>query len=131
VECQWENEASQKALLYEQYNSREIALMFLQRARHPAVIAFAGSYHSGAYCFFGSDLSNRIVPLVDIRQPDQLLEPPTNADYLVFAPNAWIDPVKEDLWAARYGYRPFLLVSKEGERVFMSFQKKSAPETKN
>jgi hypothetical protein len=123
VECQWENEAPQKAIIHEPYLSREIALMFLQKARHPAVVAFAGGIFSDAYYFFGPDLSNRIVPLVDDRQPKQLLEPPTNADYLVFAQKYDIEPVKLKLWAARRGYRPFLQVNREGKCEFLSFEK--------
>jgi hypothetical protein len=131
VECQWGNEAPQKALIYEPYSSREIALMFLQKARHPAVVGFAGGMVSDAYYFFGPDLSNRIVPLVDAQQPEQLLEPPTNTDYLVFAQNAEIEPVKQNLWAMRHGYRPFLQVNREGECVFRSFEKNPNPESWN
>jgi hypothetical protein len=131
VECQWGEEAPQKALIHEIYNGRETALLFLQRARHPAVIAFAGSFESQAYYFFGPDLSNRILPLVDCRNPERLLDPPANADYLVFAQNAEIDPEKQNLWAMRRGYQPFLQVSKGGECVFLSFQKNPDPETGN
>lgn len=131
VECLWENEVPKKVLLHEFYNSREIALMFLQRARHPAVIAFAGGVLSDAYYFFGPDLSNQITPLVDIRKPEQLLEPPTNADYLVFAQNSDIDPVKQNLWAMRHGYKPFLQVNRERECLFLAFQKNLNPESKN
>jgi hypothetical protein len=135
VECQWENEAPQKAIIYEPFSSREIALMFLQKARHPAVVGFAGGVFSDAYYFFGPDLSNRIVPLVDFRQPEQLLEPPAQADYLVFAQNfaanfgqkAGIEPVKQNLWAMRHGYRPFLQVNREGDCVFLSFEKNPNP----
>jgi hypothetical protein len=123
VECQWGNEAPQKALLHEPYNSREIALMFLQRARHPAVIAFAGGFLSDAYYFFGPDFSNRIVPLVDCRHPEQLLDPPVNADYLVFPQNSAIDPVKQNAWALRHGYRPFFRVDQQDQCLFLSFQK--------
>ena len=131
VECQWDNEVPQKALLHESYNSREIALLFLQRARHPAVIAFAGGVCSDACYFFGPDLSNQITPLVDIRKPEQLLEPPTNADYLVFAQNADIDPVKQNVWAMRRGYQPFLRVDSGNECLFLAFQKNPDPESRN
>jgi len=130
VECQWENEAPQKAIIHEPYSSREIALMFLQKATHPAVIGFAGGSLSDAYYFFGPDLSNRIVSLVDVRQPEQLLDPPTNADYLVFAQFAEIEPVMQNLWAMRHGYRPFLQVKREGECVFLSFEKNPDPESR-
>ena len=123
VEYRWENEAPKKMLLHEFYNSREIALMFLRRARHPAVIAFAGEVTSDAYYFFGPDLCNQITPLVDNRKPEQLLEPPTNADYLIFAQNYVIDPVKQNLWAMRHGYKPFLQVNRERECLFLAFQK--------
>jgi hypothetical protein len=131
VECQWDNETPQKALIHEPYNSREIALLFLRRARHPAVIAFAGGVCSDAYYFFGPDLSNQITPLVDIRKPEQLLEPPTNADYLVFAQNADIDPVKQNVWAMRRGYQPFLRVDSGNECLFLAFQKNPDPESRN
>jgi hypothetical protein len=131
VEYQWGDEAPQKAMIYEPYSSREIALMFLQKARHPAVVGFAGGVLSDAYYFFGPDLSNRIVPLVDFRQPEQLLEPPANADYLIFAQDADIEPVKQNLWAMRHGYRPFLQVNREGECLFLSFEKNPNPGSGN
>jgi hypothetical protein len=131
VECQWGNEAPQKTTIYEPYNSREIALMFLQKAKHPAVIGFAGSVISDAYYFFGPDLSNRIVPLVDASQPYQLLEPPPNADYLVFAQNARIEPAAQNLWAMRHGYTPFLQVNENGQCMFLSFEKNPSPEPGN
>jgi hypothetical protein len=34
---------------------------------------------------------------VDIRKPEQLLEPPADADYLVFAQNADIAPAKQNV----------------------------------
>jgi hypothetical protein len=131
VECQWDNETPQKALIHEPYNSREIALLFLRRARHPAVIAFAGGVCSDAYYFFGPDLSNQIAPLVDIRNPEQLLEPPANANYLVFAPNADIDPVKQNVWAMQRGYQPFLRVNSGRACLFLAFQKNPGPESRN
>ncbi|HUC84218.1 MAG TPA: hypothetical protein VL970_03420, partial [Candidatus Acidoferrales bacterium] len=129
VECQWENEAPQNVFLYEPYSSREIALMFLQRAKRPAVVAFAGGTTSDAYYFFGPDLSNRVISLVDAQEPEQLLEPPTNADYLVFGQNGDLEPMKQNLWAMRHGYRPFLQVNREGECLFLSFEKN--PESGN
>jgi hypothetical protein len=87
------------------------------------VIAFAGEVTSDAYYFFGPDLCNQITPLVDNRKPEQLLEPPTNADYLIFAQNYVIDPVKQNLWAMRHGYKPFLQVNRERECLFLAFQK--------
>lgn len=123
IECQWDDETPQEALLHEPYNSREIALLFLQRARHPAVIAFAGGFLSDAYFFFGPDFSNRILPLMDCRKPDRLLDPPANADYLVFPRNSAIDPATQTAWALKYGYRPFFRVDHQGTCLFLSFQK--------
>jgi hypothetical protein len=60
---------------------------------------------------------------VDDRQPEQLLEPPANADYLVFPQKAEIDPVRQNLWARQHGYKPFLQVNKQDECVFLSFEK--------
>jgi len=131
VECQWGDEAPQKALLHEPYNIREIALMFLQRAKHPAVIAFAGSFLSDAYYFFGPDLSNHVASLVDSRKPDQLLEPPPNADYLVFERSFTIDPVKQNVWARQHGYTPFLRVDGAHKCLLLAFQKNPNPEPRN
>jgi hypothetical protein len=131
VEYQWGNAPPKKMLLHEQYNNREIALMFLGRARHPAVIAFAGGVFSDAYYFFGPALSNKIMPLVDIRKPEQLLEPPTNADYIIFAESYDIDPVKQNLWATQRGYKPFLQVNRDTKCLFLAFQKIPSPEAKN
>ena len=123
MEYRWANEVSQKAFRHEPYNNREIALMFLSHAKHPAVIAFAGGSCSDAYYFFGPDLSNRIMPLVDIRYPEQLLEPASNADYLVFPQNSAIDPEKQNVWARQRGYRPFLRVDQQDKCLFLSFEK--------
>jgi hypothetical protein len=131
VECQWENGPPQKAFIYEPYSSREIALTFLRRAKHPAVIAFAGGVGSDAYYFFGPDLSNQITPLVDVRKREQLLEPPANADYIVFAQYFGIEPAKQNIWAMQHGYKPFLQVNRERECLFLAFQKNPNPDSKN
>ena len=92
------------------------------------MIAFAGGVRSDAYYFFGPDLSNQIVPLMDISKPGQLSEPPANADYLIFAQNSGIDPAKNSLWAAQRGYKPFLQVNSGTECLFLAFQKNPDPE---
>ena len=125
VACQWGNEAAEKMILYEPYYCLEIPLLFLQRAKHPAVIAFAGGFTSSAYYFFGPDFSNRIMPLVDCRNPEQLLAQPTNADYLVYLPEIAIDTEKLNLLTAQQGYHPFLRVNREGRCIFLSFEKNS------
>jgi hypothetical protein len=123
VDFHWGDEAPEKAFLREPYNNREIGLLFLQRARHPAVIGFAGGFGSDASTLFGADLSNRITSLVDCSHPEQLLEPATNVDYLVFPQYSDIEPVKDQRWAEQHGYHPFLRVDRSDACVFLSFQK--------
>jgi len=62
---------------------------------------------------------------VDIRKPEQLLEPPADADYLVFAQNADIAPAKQNVWAMRRGCQPFLRVDSGSgdECLFPAFQR--------
>lgn len=131
VECQWGNEAPRKALLHEPYNNREIVLLFLQKARHPTVIALAGGFTSRAYYFFGPDLSNRVTSLVDFAKHGQLLEPPSDTGYLVFLPGCGIDTATQSLWAARHDYEQFLRVEAKGEILFASFQKIPNPDSRD
>jgi hypothetical protein len=59
------------------------------------------------------------------------LEPPANADYLVFAQNFDIDPVEQNIWAMRRGYKPFLRVTSGNQCLFLAFQKNPNPEPGN
>lgn len=123
VECQWENGPPQTAILHEPYNNREITLMFLERARHPAVIVLVGEFCSDAYYFFGPDLSNRIIPLEVASLPEHFLESAGHADYMVFDQCLNLDPAEQTLWAGQHGFRPFLRVNQQGRCLFLSFQK--------
>jgi len=121
VECQWNNEAPQELLVQEDYGSRKIPLAFMERVEPSTVIAFVGGANSTAYAFFGRDFSNQVVPLVDIRKPDQLLAPPDNAQYLVFGEDYKAD-ASDRAWAVNHGYTLVFQVFKNHECVFMAFK---------
>ena len=116
---QWQGQAPQELLVHEDYTSREICQKFLEGIAHPTVIGFAGGVNSDVRWLFGRDLGNKIIPLIDDRKPDKLLEPPENVEYLVFSAYYSADPHE---WALKHNYSPLFRVI-DDKCVFVAFKK--------
>jgi len=126
VEYQWGDQPPQTFFTREDYTSRSICQKFLEHVPSPAVIGFVGDVNGEIVWLFGPGYRNRVIPLVDDRKPDELLEPPADVDYLLFAerqrrPGA-------DAWASQRGFRQvFRAVSDNGTTNgywFVAFQRK-------
>ena len=83
VQYQWGSGPQQQLTIREDYTYREIYLELMKRLQQPCSIGIIG--HTNAECefLFGERLQNRVVPLVDSRAFDRVLDPPPDLDYLV------------------------------------------------
>jgi hypothetical protein len=106
-EYQWQDRAPQKLQVHEDYTTREICQEFLEGITQPTVIGFVGGVNSDARWLFGRGWRNKIIPLVDDRNPDKLLEPPKDVEYLVFSGSNYSDPRE---WALQHDYSPLFRV---------------------
>jgi len=128
VEYQWDDQPSQTFFTREDYTSRSICQKFLEHIPSPTVIGFVGDVNAPTEWLFGPGYRNTIIPLVDDRKPDQLLEPPASVEYLLFAerrPGA-------DAWASQRGFQPvFRAASDDGSskvepaQWFVGFKRKA------
>jgi hypothetical protein len=116
---QWSGRAPQELLVHEDYTCREICQQFLEGIAQPTVIGFAGGVNSDTRWLFGRDWRNKIIPLVDDRKPDQLLEPPEDVEYLVFSAYHYSDPHE---WALKHNYSPLFRII-DDDCVFVAFKK--------
>ena len=122
IEYQWDNQPPQTFFTREDYTSRSICLKFLEHVPSPTVIGFAGGVNAETDWLFGPGYRNKVVPLVDDRKPDQLMEPPTDVEYLLFAERL----PGTDTWASQHGFQPFFrAVSDNGEWWFLGFKRKA------
>jgi len=116
---QWNDQAPCDLNVREDYTYREIYQKLVEGIRQPCRIGFVGHENSECVFLFGARFQNRVIPMVDGRSPDRLLEPPSDLDYLVAADRfASIRP-----WAAAHGFEEvFKATSAKGEMLVL-FQK--------
>jgi hypothetical protein len=126
VEYQWGDQPSQTFFTREDYTSRSLCQKFLEYLPSPTVIGFVGGVNGETDWLFGPGYRNKIILLVDDRKPDQLLEPPVEVQYLLFAerrPGA-------DAWASQRGFQQiFRAVPENGSTNgywFVGFERKTA-----
>jgi hypothetical protein len=124
VEYQWDNQPPRTFFTREDYTSRSLCQKFLEYLPSPTVIGFVGGVNGETDWLFGPGYRNKIILLVDDRKPDQLLEPPVEVQYLLFAerrPGA-------DAWASQRGFQQvFRAVSDNGTTNgywFVAFERK-------
>jgi hypothetical protein len=126
VEYQWGDQPPQTFFTREDYTSRSLCQKFLEYLPSPTVIGFVGGVNGETDWLFGPGYRNKIILLVDDRKPDQLLEPPVEVQYLLFAerrPGA-------DAWASQRGFQQiFRAVPENGSTNgywFVGFERKTA-----
>jgi len=113
---QWKDQAPGDLTIREDYSAREIYHVLLAGIRQPCTIGFVGHQDSDSTYLFGQRYQNRVVPLVDARNPAALIEPPPNLDYLVASDRfSTIRP-----WAAAHGFEEiFNATNAKGEMLVL------------
>ena len=119
VQCQCRTETPWTLVVREDYTSREILQNILDRIPQPCAIGFISAENFESYYLFGRALKNRVVPLVDARNPDQILEPPSDLNYIVIEDcNA-----QSRKWAAQRNFTPFFEVTRDGTCLMAAFER--------
>ncbi|MGA2241823.1 MAG: hypothetical protein ABSH11_07265 [Verrucomicrobiota bacterium] len=119
VEYQWNAQPPQTFFTQEDYSPGKICEKFLEGIAQPTVIGFAGGVTSDVSWFFGPGYRNKIICLVDDRKPDQLLEPPNDVEYLVFAENR----SGTDEWASQRGFHPVFRAASDNGFWLVAFKR--------
>jgi hypothetical protein len=83
VQYQWNGQSVRRLNLQQDWTLREVYDKLLEGLRQPCSIGFVGSMNAECVYLFGRQFQNRVVPLVDARAFDRILEPPANLDFLV------------------------------------------------
>jgi hypothetical protein len=126
VEFQWKNSPPRQLVMREDYTSREIYLELMKGLRQPCSIGIVG--HKNAECefLFGERLQNRVIPLVDSRSFDQILEPPEDLNYLVA-----VDKFAEvQKIAEKHGFTSFFTVTNASGPMLVAFERATVGQTK-
>jgi hypothetical protein len=120
VKYQWKGQAGLEFQQKEDYSNREIYDRLFEGLRQPCTIAFIGRYNDQCLELFGQESKNLVIPLVDCRAEDTILEPPPDVDYVVAA-NMFSQA--ED-WARQHGFEQiFTCVSDEKGELVRAFAK--------
>jgi hypothetical protein len=86
LRCQWEGQPPRELIRREDYNHREIDAAILAGLQQPCALGFIGDENSECLYLFGKAAQNRIVPLVDASNEDQIMNVPIDdLDYVVAA----------------------------------------------
>jgi hypothetical protein len=116
---QWKDQQPRDLVIREDYSSREIYQVLLAGIHQPCTIGFVGHQDSDMTYLFGPGYRNRVVPLVDARNPGPLIEPPVNLDYLVAADRfSSIRP-----WVAARGFEELFNATNAKGELLVLFQK--------
>jgi hypothetical protein len=81
-------EGKKKYVIKEKQNltNRTIYNEFLKKIKPGSTIGVIGNVNTEVFFLFGQDFSNRVIPLVDCRMPDRVLEIGKNIDFIVIDP---------------------------------------------
>ena len=120
VQYQWNGQAVSQLKMQEGYTFREIYDKLLEGLRQPCSIGFVGSMNAECAYLFGRKFQNRVVPLVDSRAFDRILEPPANLDFLVAVDRF----AGMSAWAAAHGFQQVFEASGPNGVMLVAFEKK-------
>jgi hypothetical protein len=117
----WNDQPTREVVQREDFTLREVYTVVLGGFRQPCTIGFIGNENSQCLYLFGNQAQNRIVPLVDAREEEQIMEAPTpELDYVVAADR--FDRAKT--WAETHGFEQVFTCSDEKGQVALAFKNK-------
>ncbi|HUS36381.1 MAG TPA: hypothetical protein VM680_13605 [Verrucomicrobiae bacterium] len=101
VRYQWAGKEAREYRVREDYTQREIHRLILSGLQQPATIGVIGHGNTESVYLFGDRFQNRIVPLVDCREEQKILDlPAKDLDYVIVLDK--FDVAKT--WAAARGF---------------------------
>ena len=121
IEYQWEGETPGILLVREGYTYREIYQLFFSRLTGPATVGYASPFWGEGYYAFGNGLSNKVVSLSDSRQPERIVVPPPEVDYLMVAGYGEIPPIDASVLQ---GFQRLFQASSGGKPIFIVFSRR-------
>jgi hypothetical protein len=122
VRYSWKGQSAREFIAKEDFSMREIHSTFLAGIASPATIGFIGNGNSECYYLFGPHAENRIVPLVDTRDEDNIMDVPSvSLDYVVA--DSKFAQARE--WAQANGFEEAFTSSTEKGEYVVAFKNKS------
>jgi hypothetical protein len=117
----WDDKPAREVIRREDFNLHEVFAIVLAGFRQPCTIGFIGNENSECLYLFGQQAQNRIVPLVDAREEEQIMEAPTaEIDYVVAADRF----ERAKTWAETHGFEQIFTCSDEKGEVALAFKNK-------
>ena len=117
VQIQWDAKPGRELAMQEDYTYRELYEELLTGMRQPGTVGLIGHMNAECNFLFGRQFQNRVVPLVDSRASDRIIEPAEDLDYLVA-----VDKFSEaGRWAEAHGFRQIFKVSNAGRDMLVAF----------
>jgi hypothetical protein len=119
---QWRDQPACQLVVQEDYTYRETYEKLLEGMRQPSTIGFIGHSNSECNFLFGKKFQNRVIPLVDSRSPDRILEPASQLDYLVVVDNF----APSTAWAKAHAFEQIFEARSDQEPVVLAFGREGA-----
>ncbi len=127
VQYQWDGQAVCRLKMQEDYTFREIYEKLLEGLRQPCSIGFVGFMNAECVYLFGRQFQNRVVPLVDSRAFDRILEPPADLDFLIAVDKF----AGMSAWAAAHGFQQVFEATGPNGVLLVALEKKGADKQQN
>ncbi len=120
VQYQWNGQSVRRLNLQQDWTLREVYDKLLEGIRQPCSIGIVGSMNAECVYLFGRQFQNRVVPLVDARAFDRILEPPANLDFLVAVDKF----AGMSAWATAHGFQQVFEATGPKGVLLVAFEKK-------
>ena len=123
VDCIWNTGPVEPLMTKEaHYTKREIYAELLRHMPTPTIIGLVGGPNTEIVYPFGPYYQNRIVPLVDCRQPDHVLAPPEGCRFVVV--DDYGNPrTASNAWAAAHGFRLVFQATHDQTRLLAAYER--------
>jgi hypothetical protein len=117
VRYQWKGQAPAQFQQREDYSYREVYAKLLEGLHRPCALGFVGNANQQCLELFGADSKNKVVPLVDSRNENDLIDPPSDLQYIVA-----VDKFSElDNWAKLHGFEEIFSCSDQKGALLRAF----------
>jgi hypothetical protein len=119
---QWAKEPPREQRIREGYSNREVHKLILNGVQQPATLGVIGHGNTESIFLFGERFQNRIIPLVDCRHEDVILNRGADdIDYIIS-----VDKFPESkIWADARGFEQIFSATRENEEVALVFKRRA------
>ena len=124
----WKKDPVQKSVGREaRFSNREFYAALLRHLPEATTIGVVGGPNTVVVWLFGPRYQNRIIPLVDCRRPDSVLDPPEDCRFVVFEEDYQFRgddlAISSEGWAEKHGFLPVFEATSGHSRRLTAYER--------